>query len=67
MEQRIKYPLPAPTDSYDRLFDLVDRVMKRHPGKAKPRRNIDRCSRNLGPGSESPKLDSSALRPFPGT
>jgi len=36
MEQRIKYPLPAPTDSYDRLFDLVDRVMKRHPGKAKP-------------------------------
>jgi len=40
MEQRIKCPLAAPTDSYDRLFDLVERVMKRHPGKAKPRRKL---------------------------
>ena len=40
MEQRIKCPLPAPTDSSDRLIDLVDRVMKRHPGKAKPRRKL---------------------------
>jgi len=76
MEQRIKCPLPAPTDASDRLIDLVDRVMKRHPGKAKPRRklfsflmrdrplvrpsltdrprrSIDWCSPNLGPGSES--------------
>jgi hypothetical protein len=40
MEQRIKCPQPAPTDSSDRLFDLVDRVMKRHPGKAKSRRKL---------------------------
>ena len=40
MEQRIKCPPPAPTDSSDGLIDLVDRVMKRHPGKAKPRRNL---------------------------
>ncbi len=40
MEQRIKRPLPAPTDPSDRLLDLVDRVMKRHPGKAKPRRKL---------------------------
>jgi len=40
MEQRTKCPLPAPTESSDRLIDLVDRVMKRHPGKAKPRRKL---------------------------
>lgn len=40
MEQRIKSDLPAPTDASDRLIDLVDRVMKRHPGKAKPRRKL---------------------------
>ena len=40
MEQRIKCPLLAPTDSSDRLIDLVDRVMKRHPGKTKPRRKL---------------------------
>jgi hypothetical protein len=40
MEQRLKCAQPAVTDVSDRLVDLVDRVMKRHPGKAKPRRNL---------------------------
>jgi hypothetical protein len=40
MEQRTKRDQPALTDASDRLIDLVDRVMKRHPGKAKPRRNF---------------------------
>src|ERR1700730_10034515 len=40
MEQRIKCALPAPTDASDRLIDLVDRVMNRHPGKANPRRKL---------------------------
>jgi hypothetical protein len=38
MEQRIKCAPPAPTDASDRLIDLVDRVRKRHPGKAKGRK-----------------------------
>jgi hypothetical protein len=37
IEQRIK---SAPTEASDRLIDLVDRVMKRHPGKAKPQRKL---------------------------
>jgi hypothetical protein len=40
MELRTKRDQPALTDTSDRLIDLVDRVMKRHPGKAKPRRNL---------------------------
>jgi hypothetical protein len=37
MKQRLKCAQPAASDS---LVDLVDRVMKRHPGKATPRRNL---------------------------
>jgi hypothetical protein len=40
MEQRLKCAQPAVTDASDRLVDLVERVMKRHPGKAKLRRNL---------------------------
>jgi hypothetical protein len=40
MEQRLKCAQPAVTDDSDSLVELVDRVMKRHPGKAKPRRNL---------------------------
>ena len=40
MEQRLEYAQPAPTDAADCLIDLVDRVMKRHPRKARPRRNL---------------------------
>jgi hypothetical protein len=39
MELRTKRDQPALTDASDLLIDLVDRVMRRHPGKAKPRRN----------------------------
>lgn len=38
MELRMKRDQPALTDASDLLIDLVDRVMRRHPGKAKPRR-----------------------------
>ncbi len=40
MKQRLNSAQPALTDSSDCLLDVVDRVMKRHPGKAKPRRNL---------------------------
>jgi len=40
MELLLKCAQPALTDSCDRLIGLVDGVMKRHPGKARPRRNL---------------------------
>jgi hypothetical protein len=40
MEQRLECAQPAQTNEPNRLIDLVDRVMKRHPDKAKPRRNL---------------------------
>ena len=40
MELLLKCAQPALTEASDRLIDLVDRVMKRHPGKARPRRNL---------------------------
>lgn len=39
MELRTKHDQPGLTDASDRLIDLVDRVMKRHPGKANPAEN----------------------------
>jgi hypothetical protein len=39
MELRMKRDQPALTDASGLLIDLVDRVMRRHPGRAKPRRN----------------------------
>ena len=36
MEHRTKLDQPALTDASDRLIDLVDRVMKRHPVKQNP-------------------------------
>jgi hypothetical protein len=40
MELLLECAQPALTDASDHLIDLVDRVMKRHPGKARPRRNL---------------------------
>jgi hypothetical protein len=40
MEQQLECAQPALTDASERLIDLVDRVMKRHPGKARPHRNL---------------------------
>jgi nitrogen-specific signal transduction histidine kinase len=40
MELLLECAQPALTDASDRLIDLVDRVMKRHTAKAKPRRNL---------------------------
>jgi hypothetical protein len=40
MELLLKYAEPALADASYCLIDLVDRVLKRHPGKAKPRRKL---------------------------
>ena len=40
MELLLKCAEPALADAFYRLIDLVDRVMKHHPGKAKPRRKL---------------------------
>ena len=40
MELLLKYGEPALADASYCLIDLVDRVLKRHPGKAKPRRKL---------------------------
>ena len=37
MELLLKCDEPALTDACYRLIDLVDHVLKRHPGKAQPR------------------------------
>ena len=37
MEMLLKCDEPALADASYRLIDLVDRVLKRHPGKPKPR------------------------------
>jgi hypothetical protein len=39
MEQRLECAQPL-TDPSERLIDLVDRVMKRHTGIARPRWNL---------------------------
>jgi hypothetical protein len=40
MELLLKYAEPALADASYCLIDLVDRVLKRHPGKAQPRRKL---------------------------
>jgi hypothetical protein len=40
MELLLKCAEPALADACYRLIDLVDRVLKRHPSKAKPRRKL---------------------------
>jgi len=40
MELLLKCDEPALADASYRLIDLVDRVLKRHPGKARPRRKL---------------------------
>ena len=40
MELLLKCDEPALADASYRLIDLVDRVLRRHPGKAKPSRKL---------------------------
>jgi hypothetical protein len=40
MELLLKCDEPALADASYRLIDLVDRVLKRHPGQANPRRKL---------------------------
>jgi hypothetical protein len=40
MELLLKCDEPALADASYRLIDLVDQVLRRHPGKAKPRRKL---------------------------
>ena len=40
MELLLKCAEPALADASYRLIDLVDRVLQRHPGQAKPRRKL---------------------------
>jgi len=40
MELLLKCDEPALADASYRLIDLVDQVLRRHPGKARPRRKL---------------------------
>jgi hypothetical protein len=40
MEMLLKCDEPALADASYRLIDLVDQVLARHPGKARPRRKL---------------------------
>jgi hypothetical protein len=58
---------PAVTDASDRLIDIVDRVMKRHPGKATPHQNLfsflkrDRPLVRPSVDRPSPKIEKSPV------